>query len=149
MEIKNEVKSVQVDYRCPECKIGFLRPTGIVYSTYPPKFPHKCNNINCNYMETFTDKKYPYVEYVNVSEQEPELWVVKYGYPESDTVPSKSSIYFSTFALNAGEAKYKAFQNKRFLDLINFSKFNKEYICVYMPDDKEKENLKINDVVMY
>lgn len=149
METKKTVKPVQVDYKCPKCKQGYLRPTGTVLSTYPARFPHKCNNFYCDYMETFSDKQYPYLEYVDVDEQEPELWVVKYGFPESDSNPNQKSIYFSTFALNAVEAKYKAFQNKTFLDLINFRSFKKDLIVVYNPDDKEKENLKINDVVMY
>jgi hypothetical protein len=146
METRKDVKTVQVDFKCPKCNVGFLRPTGVVYSTYPAKFPHKCNH--CDYNETFTDKQYPYMDFVDVDTIELELWVVKYGYPESDTNPNQKSIYFSTFALSANEAKSKAFQNKTFLELINFRNFNKELIVVYRPDDKEKQLLKIDDTIM-
>ena len=147
METRKDVKTVQVDYKCPKCNNGYLRPTGIVYSTYPAQFPHRCNNKNCDYGETFTDKQYPYMDFVDVDTIEPELWVVKYGFPESDSSNQKS-IYFSTFALSANEAKSKAFQNKTFLELINFRNFNKELIVVYNPDDKEKQLLKIDDTIM-
>jgi hypothetical protein len=61
-EIKRDVKQVYVDYECPKCRIGHLRPTGTLLTTDPPQVPHKCNNINCDYMETF-NKMYPYVDY--------------------------------------------------------------------------------------
>lgn len=53
MEVKNEVKTVRVDYLCPKCEKGFLRPTGQVQTAYPPQYPHKCNNPDCDYYETF------------------------------------------------------------------------------------------------
>lgn len=59
METKKEVKTVQVDYECPKCETGKLRPTGICLTTYPPMYPHKCTD--CDYGETFTDKMYPYI----------------------------------------------------------------------------------------
>lgn len=65
MEQKREVKTVQVDYKCPECKIGFLRPTGTIFATNPPQIPHKCNN--CGYGQTFTGVSYPYIDYEPVT----------------------------------------------------------------------------------
>jgi len=62
-ETRKEVKQVQVDYRCPKCNKGYLRPTETVFSTYPPQFPHKCNN--CDYMETFS-KQYPHIDYEEI-----------------------------------------------------------------------------------
>ncbi len=67
METRKEVKQVQVDYRCPKCKNGYLRPTGTVLNSNPPQFPHKCNN--CDYMETFRDKQYPYIDYEEITNQ--------------------------------------------------------------------------------
>jgi len=63
METRQEVKTIQVDYKCPKCNTGYLRPTGIVLCTYPPQYPHKCNNPKCDYGQTFPDARYPYLEY--------------------------------------------------------------------------------------
>lgn len=62
-EIRRNVKIVEVDYKCPECTTGYLRPTGTVYTTYPPMIPHRYNNPFCNHGETFTSKQYPYIDY--------------------------------------------------------------------------------------
>lgn len=51
METRNKVETVQVDYKCPKCENGYLRPTGTCYPTNPPQFPHRCNNEKCDYME--------------------------------------------------------------------------------------------------
>lgn len=64
METRNEVKTIQVDYKCPSCENGKLRPTGNVLATYPAKYPHLCNK--CDYTETSSGKTYPYTEYVKV-----------------------------------------------------------------------------------
>lgn len=148
MEIRKEVKAIQVDCKCPKCNIGYLRPSvnSVLLSTFPPQYPHECTN--CDYSETFINKVYPYIDYVDANIIELDLWIVKYGYPESDSTPSQKSIYFSTFAFSANEAKSKAFQNKTFLELINFRNFKKEYIVIYKPDDEEKLLLKIDDTIM-
>jgi len=59
-----QVKTVQIDFKCPECKDGYLRPTGQTLTTHPPEYPHICNSIMCNYYETFKNKRYPYLDYV-------------------------------------------------------------------------------------
>ena len=61
MEVRKEVKPIRIDYLCPRCKTGYLRPSGTVLTTYPPMYPHTCNNEECDYGETFTDKSYPYL----------------------------------------------------------------------------------------
>ena len=61
MEIRRKVKTVMVEYQCPECKVGKLEPTGRCYSTAPPQYPHKCTD--CDYTETFFGKTYPYLDY--------------------------------------------------------------------------------------
>ncbi len=61
MEEIKEVKTVKVDYKCPKCEQGYLRPTGQCYTTNPPQYPHIC--IHCAYGETFMGKTYPYVDY--------------------------------------------------------------------------------------
>lgn len=60
MEVKQEIKEYLVDYECPECKNGYLRSTGEVLTSMPPQMPHKCNNSECDYIETFTGKSYPH-----------------------------------------------------------------------------------------
>lgn len=53
-----EVKTQQVDERCPVCGQGWMRPTGIVLLSSPSKYPHKCTN--CNYEQTYS-VNYPYI----------------------------------------------------------------------------------------
>lgn len=62
MEVRKRVHTVKVDFRCPKCGNGFLRPTGTVLTSNPPQYPHKCNNNDCDYGETF-NKAYPYIDY--------------------------------------------------------------------------------------
>jgi hypothetical protein len=68
MEQRKEVKPIQVDFKCPVCFDGYLRPTGMVLTSNPPKYPHKCNGKSCGadcyYTETFSGKTYPYIDYV-------------------------------------------------------------------------------------
>ena len=63
MEVRKKVDTIKVDYRCPKCGKGFLRPTGQVLYSNPLQYPHRCNNNDCDYGETFTDKSYPYIDY--------------------------------------------------------------------------------------
>lgn len=60
---KREVRTFEVDYRCPKCNIGFLRPTGIAVGGTPIKYPHKCNNPDCDYHEIMHGLNYPYLVY--------------------------------------------------------------------------------------
>ena len=59
METTKEVKTIQVDYECPKCEVGKLRPTGQKLLSNPPQYPHKCTE--CDFTETFRDKTYPYI----------------------------------------------------------------------------------------
>ena len=60
MESKVIVKTIQVDYECPFCYDGKLRPTSKVLLSHPPKYPHKCTK--CDFKKTF-NKTYPYIVY--------------------------------------------------------------------------------------
>jgi hypothetical protein len=62
MEVSEQVQTFEIDFQCPICNKGFLRPTGTVLTTYPAQYPHKCNNLLCDYMETFY-KTYPFTMY--------------------------------------------------------------------------------------
>lgn len=63
METEKSIHTIQVDYKCPKCNVGFLRPTGNILTTYPPQIPHICNNPGCDYSQAFSDKTYPYIKY--------------------------------------------------------------------------------------
>ena len=53
-----EVKTKQVDERCPVCHEGWMRPTGVVLTSNPPQYPHKCTK--CGYEQIY-QVRYPYV----------------------------------------------------------------------------------------
>lgn len=55
------IRSIKVDYKCEECNKGYMRPTGLMLTSNPPKFPHKCNI--CDHEEIFYEK-YPTIRYV-------------------------------------------------------------------------------------
>lgn len=63
MEIENEVKVVSVDFTCPKCGTGRLRPTGTIFPTHPPQIPHKCSIPGCDFASTF-NVSYPYLKYI-------------------------------------------------------------------------------------
>ena len=54
-----EIKRYAVDFRCPKCKKGYLRHTGTLTKAKTPRYPHACNNEECDYKETF-GITYPY-----------------------------------------------------------------------------------------
>jgi hypothetical protein len=62
-EVREEVKTVMVDMTCDECAKGMMRHTGITLTSYPPKYPHVCNN--CGAQATYW-KSYPYVTHERV-----------------------------------------------------------------------------------
>lgn len=43
-EVKKKVDSYTVTYTCSKCEQGDMVPTGIALMSYPPKYPHVCNN---------------------------------------------------------------------------------------------------------
>lgn len=51
-----KIESSQVDERCPLCKLGWMRPTGIVPSE--GQYEHKCTA--CDYKAIYS-VRYPYV----------------------------------------------------------------------------------------
>ena len=64
MEERKEVKTIEVDFICPKCDYGKLRPTGIVLDTYPQMYQHKCTE--CDYTTKFSIQ-YPYLEYKTIN----------------------------------------------------------------------------------
>jgi hypothetical protein len=61
MEEEKEVKVFKIDFKCPKCENGYLRPTGNILTSYSPQIPHKCSH--CEYYETFSDMYYPRYEF--------------------------------------------------------------------------------------
>lgn len=61
MEIKTEVKVVyhKVKMLCDSCIEGEMLHTGIVLTSYPPQYEHRCNV--CNSLANYTNN-YPYIE---------------------------------------------------------------------------------------
>ena len=61
--IKEKVKPIRIDKICTNCDIGKMRPDNMVFSSYPPKFSHKCNI--CGFIETYK-RIYPYYKLEDV-----------------------------------------------------------------------------------
>ena len=53
-----KVESTQVDEKCPKCGQGYMRPTGIVLTSNPPQYPHKCQS--CGHEQIY-GMQYPYI----------------------------------------------------------------------------------------
>jgi len=53
-----KVQTSQIDEKCPSCNSGWMRPTGIIKQTNPPKYEHKCTK--CGYTADY-GIKYPYI----------------------------------------------------------------------------------------
>lgn len=56
-----EVRVVQRDMRCDQCRTGYMRPTGMMLTSHPPQYPHRCDHCNTpqNYLVC-----YPWNEFV-------------------------------------------------------------------------------------
>jgi ribosomal protein L37AE/L43A len=61
MEKRQEVRTVQVDYECPSCKSGFLKPNGQGFLTNPMQYGHECKV--CGFTQTLS-RTYPYIDYI-------------------------------------------------------------------------------------
>lgn len=60
MEIRKIIRTYEVDMQCDNCGVGQMRSNGTQLLSYPPKYPHVCNN--CGYKENYS-KSYPSIEY--------------------------------------------------------------------------------------
>ena len=61
-QIKSPVKPVMIDFECDVCKVGRYRPTEISLTSFPPQYPHICNNEECKDKKTF-NQRYPKIIY--------------------------------------------------------------------------------------
>lgn len=59
-EVKEEVKTFTVRYKCDICNKGYLESTGVALLSYPPQYPHDCSN--CGKGKVFKHK-YPFMDY--------------------------------------------------------------------------------------
>lgn len=64
MEQKTYLNTVKVEMTCNYCKKGKMLPTGITLTSYPPQYPHACDN--CDTRENFLEV-YPSVRYEEIS----------------------------------------------------------------------------------
>lgn len=67
-ETRIEVRTIRVDYLCPNCGLDYLRPTGEFFTSLPPQYTHRCNQ--CQYVEAIRGKTYPYIDYEEVIKPE-------------------------------------------------------------------------------
>ena len=68
MEVEYDVKTVLVRMKCDKCKEGFMEKDGnIILTSYPPRFPHKCNY--CGHRENYT-VQYPYTKSILKGEEQ-------------------------------------------------------------------------------
>lgn len=65
MEKHFEVKTYQTRYECDNCKEGELLPTGKMFMSNPPKFPHTCDKCGS---EMIFNEKYPKLTYSYASQ---------------------------------------------------------------------------------
>lgn len=68
-EVTKQIKVIGVDYVCDKCGIGKMRPTGVCLDSYPPKYPHVCDN--CGYEDWFIDVTYPTTRYEEINNEAP------------------------------------------------------------------------------
>lgn len=59
-----EVKTVQVEYQCDECGVGYMLSTGVQRMSLPPQYEHQCSH--CNHLQSFRGVQYPYNKVVPV-----------------------------------------------------------------------------------
>jgi hypothetical protein len=57
---EQEVKTIEVNCKCPKCEEGYLMATGRVLLTYPLQYEHECTH--CVHKDKFIDKTYPYIK---------------------------------------------------------------------------------------
>ncbi len=62
MKKRTEVKTIKVELVCEECNKGVMEGcAGVVLTTYPAQYPHKCTECGAEIHVTGTT--YPYMEY--------------------------------------------------------------------------------------
>lgn len=54
-----EMRRVQYDMQCDECKQGYMRPTGMMLTSNPAQYPHRCNK--CDHHKNYL-VQYPHTE---------------------------------------------------------------------------------------
>jgi hypothetical protein len=60
--VRREVKTYREHWMCPRDDGGEMLPTGLVFTTMPPAYEHRC--MRCGFTET-TDDRFPRVVYVD------------------------------------------------------------------------------------
>jgi len=63
MEKRIEVATYMVKLICDKCE-GEMKPTGLCLTSFPPKYPHECQN--CKNVINISGKTYPHTEYSEI-----------------------------------------------------------------------------------
>jgi len=64
-EIKSSVKTFMVSKLCDKCEDGTMSPTGIMLTSNPPQYPHKCKT--CGAVANLQER-YPKIVYERADE---------------------------------------------------------------------------------
>lgn len=60
MEKKIKVDTYIINFMCEKCKVGSMVSSGIILTSDPPKYEHRCNK--CGIKENY-DIRYPDIRY--------------------------------------------------------------------------------------
>ena len=88
MEIRNEVKTIRVSYKCPDCKHGYLTKIKSDLAIHSAEIKHYCNR--CGF-QIYLSKEYPYIEHV--AHQDRHLGPFEYRYLCKQAGPIKKLLH--------------------------------------------------------
>lgn len=59
-EVATQIFPHRVEYLCDACRKGTMRPTGMVLTSHPPQYPHRCTACDASMTSL---KQYPCIEW--------------------------------------------------------------------------------------
>lgn len=62
--VKKEVKAVKKQLKCTKCEEGFMVTTGVVLTSQPPQYEHKCNK--CDNVVQVQGAAFPVIDYEEI-----------------------------------------------------------------------------------
>jgi len=128
MEIRTPVKTIQVKYKCPKCKTGYLIQRGVVWDSIPASYEHHCTTGECDFT-TMLDKRYPYIDYEEdrnhelhplqkryISSEIDSVKILIHGYPINPDEPRGDWQCFGAFKIIVDEQQDKVELQKIFFE---------------------------------
>ena len=67
-ETRTPVHPVRVDRICDDCNEGVMRPTGMVLTSCPAQYVHRCTH--CDQASSYT-QSYPFIDFQDEQERQP------------------------------------------------------------------------------